>query len=44
MSSGTPQATAPDDRIPFHLKLVYGIGAFVNNTLAAAIGSMTDRS
>ncbi|MEM9172878.1 MAG: MFS transporter, partial [Pseudomonadota bacterium] len=41
MSAGTQNATAPEDRIPFHLKLVYGIGAFVNNTLAAAIGSMT---
>ncbi|MEM8547545.1 MAG: MFS transporter, partial [Pseudomonadota bacterium] len=40
MSSGTHQATAPEDRIPFHLKLVYGIGAFVNNILAAAIGNM----
>ena len=33
-------ATAPRDRIPFHLKLVYGLGAFVNNLLAAAIGGM----
>ncbi len=40
MSAGTHYATAPEDRIPFHLKLVYGIGAFVNNTLAAAIGGM----
>ena len=32
--------TAPEDRIPFHLKLVYGLGAFVNNLLAAAIGGM----
>lgn len=32
--------TAPQDRIPFHLKLVYGLGAFVNNLLAAAIGGM----
>lgn len=32
--------TAPEDRIPFVLKLVYGIGAFVNNTLAAAIGEL----
>ena len=32
--------TAPEDRIPFALKLAYGIGAFVNNTLAAAIGEM----
>ena len=33
-------ATAPQDRIPFHLKLIYGLGAFVNNLLAAAIGGM----
>jgi GPH family glycoside/pentoside/hexuronide:cation symporter len=33
-------ATAPQDRIPFFQKLVYGLGAFVNNLLAAAIGGM----
>jgi GPH family glycoside/pentoside/hexuronide:cation symporter len=33
-------ATAPQDRIPFPQKLVYGLGAFVNNMLAAAIGGM----
>jgi GPH family glycoside/pentoside/hexuronide:cation symporter len=32
--------TAPEDRIPFHQKLIYGLGAFVNNLLAAAIGGM----
>ncbi len=32
--------TAPADRIPFILKVVYGFGAFVNNTLAAAVGGM----
>ena len=32
--------TAPEDRIPFRQKLIYGSGAFVNNLLAAAIGSM----
>ncbi len=32
--------TAPEDRIPFARKLAYGLGAFVNNTLAAAIGGM----
>ena len=32
--------TAPEDRIPFHLKVIYGFGAFVNNTLADAIGRM----
>ena len=36
----TQHATKPEDRIPFPLKLVYGLGAFVNNTLAAAIGGM----
>ena len=40
MSSSTHHATAPEDRIPFALKLVYGFGAFVNNTLAAAVGGM----
>ena len=33
-------ATAPQDRIPFPQKLIYGLGAFVNNLLAAAIGGM----
>jgi GPH family glycoside/pentoside/hexuronide:cation symporter len=33
-------ATAPQDRIPFLQKLAYGLGAFVNNMLAAAIGTM----
>ncbi len=32
--------TAPEDRIAFSSKLIYGIGAFVNNLLAAAIGGM----
>lgn len=32
--------TAPEDRIPLPLKLIYGLGAFVNNTLAAAVGGM----
>jgi len=32
--------TAPADRIPFRLKVVYGLGAFVNNLLAAASGGM----
>lgn len=32
--------TAPQDRIPFQQKVVYGLGAFVNNILAAAIGGM----
>ncbi|MEO1201294.1 MAG: MFS transporter [Pseudomonadota bacterium] len=41
MSGTSHSVTAPEDKIPFHLKLVYGLGAFVNNTLAAAIGGMT---
>jgi glycoside/pentoside/hexuronide:cation symporter, GPH family len=32
--------TSPADRIPVHQKLVYGLGAFVNNLLAAASGGM----
>jgi glycoside/pentoside/hexuronide:cation symporter, GPH family len=32
--------TAPEDRIPFLQKIIYGTGAFVNNLLAAAIGGM----
>lgn len=40
MGSAKHYQTAPEDRIPFHLKLVYGLGAFVNNLLAAAIGGM----
>lgn len=32
--------TAPEDRIPFAHKLIYGLGGLVNNLLAAAIGSM----
>jgi len=32
--------TAPEDRIPVSHKLIYGLGAFVNNLLGAAIGGM----
>ncbi len=32
--------TAPDDRILFAHKVIYGLGGLVNNLLAAAIGSM----
>jgi GPH family glycoside/pentoside/hexuronide:cation symporter len=32
--------TADEDRISFPQKLIYGLGAFVNNLLAAAIGGM----
>jgi glycoside/pentoside/hexuronide:cation symporter, GPH family len=40
LSSARLYETAPEDRIPVHLKLIYGLGAFVNNLLAAAIGGM----
>ncbi len=40
MSDATHYETAPKDRIPFPKKLIYGLGAFVNNTLAAAVGGM----
>ncbi len=40
MSQSAHYETAPGDRIPFSLKLIYGLGAFVNNLLAAAIGGM----
>ena len=33
--------TAPEDRIPVGEKIAYGMGAFVNNLLASAIGGMT---
>jgi GPH family glycoside/pentoside/hexuronide:cation symporter len=40
MSHGTHYQTAPEDRIPPLQKVVYGLGAFVNNLLASAIGGM----
>ncbi len=40
MSDATHFETAPEDRIPFHKKLIYGAGAFANNTLADAYGRM----
>lgn len=36
----THHETRPEDRISLFHKLVYGVGAFVNNLLAAAIGGM----
>jgi GPH family glycoside/pentoside/hexuronide:cation symporter len=33
--------TPPEDRIPLPKKIIYGLGAFVNNLLAAAIGGMS---
>lgn len=41
MSSATHHTTAPEDRIPFLQKVIYGLGAFVNNLLAGAIGGMS---
>jgi len=40
MNEAAHYETAPQDRIPFSLKLIYGLGAFVNNLLAGAIGGM----
>ncbi len=40
MTDASHYETKAEDRIPFPLKVVYGFGAFVNNTLAAAIGGM----
>ena len=40
MSDSTHYETAPEDRIPFHHKVIYGFGAFTNNLLASAIGGM----
>ncbi len=37
----TPRHVTPEaDRIRFAHKIAYGLGGFVNNTLAAAIGGM----
>ena len=41
MSTSAHHITAPEDRVPIAHKLSYGLGAFVNNLLAAAIGGMT---
>jgi GPH family glycoside/pentoside/hexuronide:cation symporter len=40
MSAATHYQTAPEDRIKMSQRLAYGAGAFVNNLLAAASGSM----
>ena len=40
MADATHYKTAPEDRIPLIQKIIYGLGAFVNNLLAAAIGGM----
>ena len=40
MGDATHYETAECDRIPFSKKLIYGLGAFVNNILADSIGRM----
>ena len=40
MSQASHHETAAEDRIPIVKKLTYGLGAFVNNTLADSIGRM----
>ena len=40
MSDTAHYETAPEDRIPFLQKVVFGAGAFVNNILAYAMGGM----
>ena len=40
MSSPGARVTADEDRVSFGAKLAYGVGAFVNNMLAAAMGGM----
>lgn len=40
MSQAVHHETRPEDKVPMPQKLVYGLGAFVNNLLAAAIGGM----
>lgn len=40
MSSKKNHVTAPQDRVPFIKKLIYGSGAFVNNLLADSVGRM----
>ncbi|MDX1740936.1 MAG: MFS transporter, partial [Rhodothermales bacterium] len=40
MNPQTHYQTAPEDRISFGHKIIYGLGAFVNNLLAGASGGM----
>ena len=40
MSESKHFETAPEDRIPFLQKVIFGAGAFVNNILAYAMGGM----
>ena len=41
MTEQSHYETAPEDRISISGKLLYGLGAFVNNLLSAAIGGMS---
>lgn len=40
MNQPTSSHTAPEDKVSMPHKLIYGLGAFTNNLLAAAIGGM----
>ena len=40
MSKAEHYETAPEDRVSFPQKFIYGLGSFVNNLLSAAIGGM----
>ena len=40
MNQHEHHVTAPEDRIPLQHKIIYGLGAFTNNLLGAAIGTM----
>ena len=40
MPAAASHVTAPEDRIPFLQRIVYGLGAFANNLLGAASGGM----
>ncbi len=40
MSQSTRSYTAPEDRISFAQRLIYGLGGLINNLLAAASGGM----
>lgn len=41
MQQVTHSQTPPEDRVPIPARLVYGVGAIVNNLLAAAIGGLS---
>ena len=40
MSESTPTITAPQDRVSFAQKFVYGLGALANNLVPASLGCM----